>query len=176
MTTTAPTTVDSPVGELALVARVAALYLTEHRHQPPWNTFGERDERPSHAVIAQVEAYFAGSLTEFDLPPAWCGTPLQQTVRRPSTTIPCGETTSYGEPATRIGRPATSRTAGPSNGRNPVSIVVPCHRVDGRDGGLTGYGGGLDRKRHLLDFERGHGPAGPTPSESGPGRPSPALC
>ncbi|SEO48330.1 methylated-DNA--[protein]-cysteine S-methyltransferase [Amycolatopsis saalfeldensis] len=162
MPTTVHTMLGSPVGELTLVARdgrLAGVYMTRQRHLPPRETFGERDERPFGGVITQLEEYFAGSRTEFDLPLALHGTPFQQTVWRALTTIPYGETTSYGELAEQIGRPAASRAVGLANGKNPVSIIVPCHRVVGSSGSLTGYGGGLDRKRQLLDFESGRAPA-----------------
>jgi methylated-DNA-[protein]-cysteine S-methyltransferase len=162
MPTTVHTMLDSPVGELTLVARdglLAGVYMTQQRHLPARETFGERDERPFVAVITQLEEYFAGSRTEFDLPLALRGTPFQETVWRALTTIPYGETTSYGELAEQIGRPSASRAVGLANGKNPVSIIVPCHRVVGSSGSLTGYGGGLERKRQLLDFESGHAPA-----------------
>ncbi|WP_246038311.1 methylated-DNA--[protein]-cysteine S-methyltransferase [Saccharothrix texasensis] len=150
--------VDSPVGRLTLVARggvLAGLYLPEHRHRPALETFGERDASPFGEVVAQLEEYFAGRRTVFDLPLAMAGTPFQQTVWDALKEIPHGETTSYGELAARIGRPTAPRAVGLANGRNPVSIIVPCHRVVGSTGGLTGYGGGIERKRALLAFERG---------------------
>ena len=114
------------------------------------------------AVTDQLEAYFAGELRDFDLPLDLHGTPLQKAVWRALLEIPYGETVSYGEQAARID-PALfdadvepwqrARVVGSANGRNPVAIVVPCHRVIGADGSLTGYGGGLERKRALLDLE-----------------------
>jgi methylated-DNA-[protein]-cysteine S-methyltransferase len=153
----AHTTVDSPVGPLTLVAQdgeLAALYMTEHRHQPSEETFGEPDPAPFGEVIGQLDEYFAGERTEFDLPMNMIGTDFQRQVWAALCEIPYGETVSYGQLADRIGRPTASRAVGLANGRNPVSIIVPCHRVVGANGTLVGYGGGLDRKRHLLDFER----------------------
>ncbi|HEX4360218.1 MAG TPA: methylated-DNA--[protein]-cysteine S-methyltransferase [Pseudonocardia sp.] len=154
----AHTVVDSPVGPLTLVATdgaLAGLYMVEHRHRPPIETFGELDAEPFAAVADQLAEYFAGRRTEFDLPLAHGGTPFQRTVWAALREIPYGETITYAELAERIGRPTASRAVGLANGKNPISIIVPCHRVIGSSGDLTGYGGGLARKRHLLDFERG---------------------
>lgn len=102
----------------------------------------------------QLSAYFAGRLTEFDLPLQLRGTPFQQRVWEALQTIPYGTVLSYGELANKIGQPNASRAVGLANGRNPVSIVVPCHRVIGANGKLTGYGGGIERKQWLLNHER----------------------
>jgi methylated-DNA-[protein]-cysteine S-methyltransferase len=153
----AHTVMDSPYGPLTLVAadgRLAGLYMEEHRHRPPLETFGPRDEEPFRAARVQLTEYFEGRRTVFDLPLHQGGTPFQQTVWRGLLDIPFGETWSYGQLAAHIGRPGAARAVGLANGRNPISIVVPCHRVIGSSGSLTGYGGGLDRKRRLLDFER----------------------
>jgi methylated-DNA-[protein]-cysteine S-methyltransferase len=152
------TVMDSPIGPLTLVAEdgaLAGLYMTEHRHQPPAETFGEPDATALLTSVAQLEEYFAGERTEFDLPLAMNGTPFQRTVWNALREIRYGETVSYRELAERIGRPTAIRAVGLANGKNPISIVVPCHRVIGSGGDLTGYGGGLARKRHLLDLERG---------------------
>ncbi|MGH3673903.1 MAG: methylated-DNA--[protein]-cysteine S-methyltransferase [Pseudonocardiaceae bacterium] len=149
---------DSPIGPLTLVAvhgALAGLYMNRHRHQPATETFGERDPAPFATVTSQLEEYFAGRRTEFDLPLAPAGTPFQHTVWAALREIPYGQTESYGHLAERIGRPGAARAVGLANGRNPVSIIVPCHRVVGATGALTGYGGGLDRKQQLLDFEQG---------------------
>ncbi|MFF2653305.1 methylated-DNA--[protein]-cysteine S-methyltransferase [Streptomyces sp. NPDC058045] len=149
---------DSPYGPLTLVATdgvLSGVYMTEHRHRPPLETFGHRDERPFAAAAEQLDAYFAGDLKEFDLPLHLDGTPFQHRVWQRLQQIPYGATLSYGELALALGNPKASRAVGLANGRNPVSIIVPCHRVIGAGGSLTGYGGGLDRKRRLLDFERG---------------------
>jgi methylated-DNA-[protein]-cysteine S-methyltransferase len=153
--------VDSPVGLLTLIAAngtLAGLYMVGQRHRPPEQTFGEPDPTPFAEVIRQVDEYFAGHRTEFDLPMTLAGTPFQRTVWAALREIPYGETMSYGHLAERIGRPTAVRAVGLANGRNPIGIIVPCHRVVGATGDLTGYGGGLERKQHLLDFER-HNPA-----------------
>jgi methylated-DNA-[protein]-cysteine S-methyltransferase len=106
------------------------------------------------AAAAQLEAYFAGELEEFDLPLAPEGTDFQRRVWDAVAAIPYGSTATYGEVAAAIGRPSACRAVGAANGRNPLPIVVPCHRVVGSAGALTGYGGGLERKRALLDLER----------------------
>ncbi|WP_328718398.1 methylated-DNA--[protein]-cysteine S-methyltransferase [Streptomyces sp. NBC_00247] len=153
------TLLDSPYGELTLVATdgvLSALYMTEHRHQPPRGTFGEEVVAGSFGEsVRQLGEYFEGTRTEFDLPLHLEGTPFQRTVWAELQRIPYGETLSYGELAGRLGKPGASRAVGLANGRNPVSIIVPCHRVIGASGSLTGYGGGLDRKQRLLAFERG---------------------
>ncbi|MFE3250753.1 methylated-DNA--[protein]-cysteine S-methyltransferase [Streptomyces sp. NPDC059209] len=150
------TVIDSPYGPLTLVATegvLSALYMTEQRHRPPQETFGEVDARPFGAVIDQLEEYFAGERTEFDVPLRLEGTPFQRGVWEQLRAIPYGETRSYGQLADALGKSGASRAVGLANGRNPVGIIVPCHRVIGSTGGLTGYGGGLDRKRRLLAFE-----------------------
>lgn len=150
------TVIDSPIGPLTLVARdgaLAAVYMAEHRHRPPADTDGPRDEEPFGEVITQLGEYFAGTRREFDVPLVFDGTPFQQTVWKALLDIPYGQTVSYGELAALIGRPSASRAVGLANGKNPISIIVPCHRVVGASGGLTGYGGGIDRKRFLLGLE-----------------------
>jgi methylated-DNA-[protein]-cysteine S-methyltransferase len=152
------TVVDSPIGPLTLVAEdgeLAGLYMDNQRHLPPVETFGEPDPAPLRLAVAQLEEYFAGRRTEFDLPLAMGGTPFQRSVWNALREIPYGETVSYRGLAEQIGRPTAIRAVGLANGKNPISIIVPCHRVIGTGGNLTGYGGGLGRKRHLLDFERG---------------------
>jgi methylated-DNA-[protein]-cysteine S-methyltransferase len=111
---------------------------------------------PLAAAIRQLSEYFAGSRRVFDLPLRMQGTLFQQRVWRQLAEIPYGTTWSYGELAKRIDNPSASRAVGLANGRNPISILVPCHRVIGADGSLTGYGGGLDRKRWLLAHEGLH--------------------
>ncbi|MFJ7242063.1 methylated-DNA--[protein]-cysteine S-methyltransferase [Streptomyces olivaceus] len=152
------TVIDSPYGALTLVAEdgvLCGLYMTDQRHRPPEESFGARDERPFAGAEEQLEAYFAGELKEFGLPLCLTGTPFQRTVWDQLRKIPYGETRTYGQLADALGNPAASRAVGLANGRNPIGIVVPCHRVIGASGGLTGYGGGLERKQRLLDFERG---------------------
>jgi methylated-DNA-[protein]-cysteine S-methyltransferase len=108
-------------------------------------------------VREQLDAYFAGSLTRFDLALAPTGSPFEQRVWAALQEIPYGETESYGELARRIGAPQAARAVGLANGRNPIALVIPCHRVIGASGSLTGFGGGLPRKRFLLDLEAGVG-------------------
>jgi methylated-DNA-[protein]-cysteine S-methyltransferase len=149
--------VDSPVGPLTLVAAdgvLTALYMDQQRHRPGPETFGERDDSICPEAIEQLTEYFAGTLTTFDLALTLAGTPFQQQVWRALQEIPYGVTVSYGELADKIGRPTAARAVGLANGKNPVGIIVPCHRVIGSTGSLTGYGGGIDRKRYLLEFER----------------------
>ncbi|HKP20162.1 MAG TPA: methylated-DNA--[protein]-cysteine S-methyltransferase [Thermoleophilaceae bacterium] len=105
-------------------------------------------------AAGQLRAYFAGELREFDLPLAPTGTPFQRDVWHAVSGVPYGRTASYAEIAAAVGRPAACRAVGAANGRNPLPVIVPCHRIIGAAGALTGYGGGLDRKRSLLDLER----------------------
>jgi methylated-DNA-[protein]-cysteine S-methyltransferase len=152
------TVMDSPIGPLTLAGTGGALtglYMDRQRYRPETETFGDRDDAPFAAAVTQLREYFAGRRTEFDLSLNLIGTPFQRQVWEALLTIPYGQTVSYGELADRLGRPrGAARAVGLANGHNPIGIIVPCHRVVGTDGGLTGYGGGLDRKRHLLDFER----------------------
>ncbi|MFD4567885.1 methylated-DNA--[protein]-cysteine S-methyltransferase [Streptomyces sp. NPDC058475] len=152
------TVIDSPYGPLTLVATdgvLSGLYMVGQRHRPPEETFGERDEMPFGEAIDQLRAYFAGELKEFTLELRMDGTPFQRGVWDQLRQIPYGEIRSYGELAESLGNPAASRAVGLANGKNPIGIIVPCHRVVGANGSLTGYGGGLDRKKRLLDFESG---------------------
>ena len=152
--------IDSPVGLLTLVGtdagELAGIYMEEHRHQPPIETFGSRDDSVLPAVAEQLAEYFEHGRTTFDVPLKLTGTPFQQRVWTALQDIPYGELTTYGELARELGLvPGASRAVGLANGKNPVSIIVPCHRVVGSTGNLTGYGGGLHRKQALLDHERG---------------------
>ncbi|MFR0356193.1 methylated-DNA--[protein]-cysteine S-methyltransferase [Streptomyces sediminimaris] len=152
------TVVTSPCGPLTLVAEdgvLCGLYMTGQRHRPPEETFGDRDDTPFAEAEEQLTAYFAGELKEFTLELRLRGTPFQRDVWNQLRRIPYGETRSYGELADALGKPSASRAVGLANGRNPIGVIVPCHRVVGADGGLTGYGGGLERKQRLLDLERG---------------------
>ncbi|MFJ7961305.1 methylated-DNA--[protein]-cysteine S-methyltransferase [Streptomyces sp. NPDC096319] len=158
MPTIQHTVVDSPYDPLTLVAVdgvLSRVHMTGQRHRPPEETFGDPDPRPFDETIRQLDAYFAGELTAFDLPLNLIGTPFQLRVWEQLLRIPYGETRTYGELAEELGNPGASRAVGLANGKNPVSIIVPCHRVIGAGGGLTGYGGGLDRKQRLLAFESG---------------------
>jgi methylated-DNA-[protein]-cysteine S-methyltransferase len=154
------TVTDSPYGPLTLVAEDGALcglYMEDQRHRPPEETFGDRDDDLFAEAEEQLSAYFAGELKEFTLELRLNGTPFQRSVWEQLRLIPYGETRSYGELAEALGNPQASRAVGLANGKNPVGIIVPCHRVIGANGSLTGYGGGLPRKQRLLDFERGAG-------------------
>jgi methylated-DNA-[protein]-cysteine S-methyltransferase len=148
-------TIASPVGPLRLRARgdeLAAVHLPTDEHVPD----EPEDARPSDVLLAtadQLREYFAGHRRTFDLPLAPQGTGFQQIVWNALLAIPFGQTRSYGQIAAAIGRPAASRAVGAANGRNPIAIIVPCHRVIGASGDLTGYGGGLPTKRWLLAHE-----------------------
>jgi methylated-DNA-[protein]-cysteine S-methyltransferase len=117
---------------------------------------GRRDPAALADVTAQLDSYFAGELTEFDVPLAPRGSEFQLRVWNALLEIPYGETASYGEIADAVGRPDAVRAVGATNGRNPIAVIIPCHRVIGADGSLVGYGGGLDRKRLLLELEAEH--------------------
>ncbi|WP_323186438.1 methylated-DNA--[protein]-cysteine S-methyltransferase [Streptomyces sp. NBC_00687] len=150
--------IDSPYGPLTLVADdgvLCGLYMVGQRHRPQEETFGERDDTLFDEVTEQLDAYFAGELKEFTVELRLAGTPFQRSVWDRLRQIPYGETRSYGELAEALGNLGASRAVGLANGKNPIGIIVPCHRVVGASGGLTGYGGGLDRKQRLLDFESG---------------------
>ena len=150
-------TIESPIGELLLTSdgqSCTGIYMENQKDAPSRSLDWQRDETALEQARAQLQAYFAGELRGFDLPLAADGTPFQQRVWRALCDSPYGETISYGELARRIGQPAASRAVGLANGQNPISIVVPCHRVIGANGALTGYGGGLERKRWLLEHER----------------------
>ncbi|MFJ9428129.1 methylated-DNA--[protein]-cysteine S-methyltransferase [Streptomyces sp. NPDC101490] len=152
------TVMDSPYEPLTLVAVdgvLSRVHMTGQRHRPSEETFGAPDPRPFTEAVRQLDAYFAGELTEFDLPLHLIGTEFQRRVWAELCRIPYGETRTYGELADVLGNPGASRAVGLANGKNPVSVIVPCHRVVGAGGGLTGYGGGLDRKQRLLAFESG---------------------
>ncbi len=154
--TTLYTTVDSPIGELLLVgdgAEIAGLFMQEGAHpiaiDPTWT----RAPEAFSAVRTQLAEYFAGDRTEFDVPLAPSGSEFQLRVWTALRDIPYGTTISYGELARRIGQPSASRAVGLANGRNPISVIVPCHRVIGANGSMTGYGGGIERKEILLTLE-----------------------
>jgi methylated-DNA-[protein]-cysteine S-methyltransferase len=155
--TTTYRTIDSPVGVLTLAGRdgvLTNLRMDDQAHAPADQPDWEPDDAAFDAVAEQLGAYFAGELTDFDVDLRLQGTPFQQQVWAALREIPYGETWSYGELADHIGKPGAARAVGLANGRNPVGIIVPCHRVIGADGSLTGYGGGLPRKQVLLQLER----------------------
>jgi methylated-DNA-[protein]-cysteine S-methyltransferase len=157
-------TVDSPVGPLTLAGRdgrLMHLRMVDQTYEPSHDGW-ERDEAAFTDAVEQLESYFAGERFEFDLELELVGTPFQRRVWEALLTIPYGETRSYGEIAVQIGSPGAFRAVGLANGHNPIGIIVPCHRVIGANGSLTGYGGGLDRKRVLLALEKSRNPAIPT--------------
>jgi len=157
MHTVTHVTLPSPIGPLTLVAnggRLTGLYLDAQRHRPASATLGAAGDPASEPFVSaarQLAAYFAGDLKAFDLPLAPAGTDFQRRVWGALLTIPYGQTWSYAELAREVG--SASRAVGLANGKNPIALVIPCHRVIGSDGSLTGYGGGLDRKRYLLELE-----------------------
>jgi methylated-DNA-[protein]-cysteine S-methyltransferase len=153
--------VSTPVGRLVLAGDEEGLRgISFPRSTPAFEgaTEGQTTEEPFRETIRQLEAYFAGELDRFDLVLAPVGTPFQQEVWSLLRTIPYGETVSYGEMARRLGRSKASRAVGGANGSNPIPIVIPCHRVVGADGSLTGFGGGLEIKRQLLALEARYRP------------------
>ncbi|MFE4971335.1 methylated-DNA--[protein]-cysteine S-methyltransferase [Kitasatospora sp. NPDC056651] len=152
--------VDSPVGPLLLVARddaLAGLYFQGYRYTPPPAAWGRRADVRTDRLLAQTRAeldeYFAGQRQDFDVPAATCGDDFQERVWARLRTIPYGGRITYGDIAAELGGKGLSQSVGQAVGRNPVSIVIPCHRVLGAGGRLTGFGGGLDRKQLLLDLE-----------------------
>lgn len=154
------TSTESPIGPLTLVSdgeNLVGLYMQIHRHAPEQGQGWTRDDeaKPFAQARKELADYFAGTLTSFSTPVRAAGTPFQERVWAALMEIPYGETWSYGQLAAHIGNPDASRAVGLANGRNPVSILIPCHRVIGANGKLTGYGGGLDRKETLLALERG---------------------
>ncbi len=150
-------TIDSPVGPLFIAASDAGLHaveFAEHRHPVPrGNDWRDGAHRVLDATTLQLGEYFAGTRQTFDLPFAARGTPFQKQVWDALTRIPYGRTASYIELARMVDKPSASRAVGAANGRNPLSIVVPCHRVIGASGALTGFGGGLPTKEFLLTLE-----------------------
>jgi methylated-DNA-[protein]-cysteine S-methyltransferase len=148
---------DSPLGVLLLRGDgevLTGLFMDAQRHRPALPEGCERNDHAFRAVREQLNAYFAGKLQNFELALAGEGSSFQRTVWKALCQIPFGETESYGGLARRIGNANASRAVGLANGRNPIGIIVPCHRVVGANGSLTGYGGGLERKQWLLAHER----------------------
>ena len=150
------THLDSPIGCLSLYSDGDALTgLYMEKREPEGDALAGEHVPVLKSAARQLKEYFAGDRRDFDLPVALHGTAFQRKVWEQLREIPCGETLSYGQLAKRIRQPSASRAVGLANGRNPVSIVIPCHRVIGADGSLTGYGGGIERKQWLLEHERG---------------------
>jgi methylated-DNA-[protein]-cysteine S-methyltransferase len=148
---------DSPVGPLTLVSDGAAITAIMFPVQKHYNAPAPtpRGDKILDAAMKQLDSYFAGRRRSFDLPLAPRGTAFQTRVWNALMKIPYGETKSYGAIAAMIGSPSAMRAVGAANGRNPIPIVIPCHRVIGANGSLTGFGGGMERKEMLLDLERG---------------------
>ena len=154
------TFVESPVGPLLLVARGAELvrlHFVSGRRPVDVPAGSLEDDTRLRAVREQLTEYFGGARTAFEIPLSLEGTAFQRRVWTALCEIPYGETISYGELARRIGQPTAVRAVGLANGSNPIAIIVPCHRVIGANGTLTGYGGGLPTKARLLDLEKGAG-------------------
>ncbi|NAZ83899.1 methylated-DNA--[protein]-cysteine S-methyltransferase [Kineococcus sp. R8] len=150
------TVLASPLGDLTLArgdAGLTGLWFADHRTPPSAQALGRRDDTAFDDVAGQLEEYFAGRRQRFDLPLAPVGEAFAQRVWAALLEVPHGTTTSYGRLAARLGGPGYAQAVGLANGRNPLSIVVPCHRVVGSDGALVGYAGGLWRKRFLLALE-----------------------
>ncbi len=152
------TVIESPIDDLLLVGDGEALHRLDMREgrrpvaiHPRW----QRDDDAFADVRTQLDEYFAGSRREFELEFELYGNAFERRVWQALCEIPYGETVSYGEVARAIGAPDAPRAVGLANGRNPIAVIVPCHRVIGANGSLTGYGGGLERKRRLLDLESG---------------------
>lgn len=162
---TTHTIIDSAIGPLTLVGEdgvLTGLYFPGHWTRPDPALFGARDERGFEEARRQLDEYLAGGRTAFDLPTRAEGEPFARRVWERLHRIPYGETVTYGELTRELGDPALARRVGNAVGANPLSIVCPCHRVVGAGGRLTGYAGGLDRKRHLLELEA---PPAPAPAE-----------
>ncbi len=152
-------TIWSPVGELTLVADGSGLAaILWENDRPDRVRLGALIENPDHPVLVETERqlgeYFAGTRRSFDVPLSFAGTDFQKRVWAALLAIPFGETRSYGEIADQLGAPGASRAVGAANGRNPISIIAPCHRVVGSNGKLTGFAGGLEAKAFLLDLEQ----------------------
>ena len=151
--------VDSPLGPLTLVVAdsgaLTGLFMDAQRHLPEAATFGVRSEHVAQDAVAQLAEYFAGTRVRFDLDLDPRGTDFQRRVWHELTRIPHGQTATYGDLARQLGAPGASRALGAATGRNPIGIVIPCHRLVGASGSLTGYAGGLERKQWLLAHEAG---------------------
>ena len=157
-TTTWHSVTETALGELTLVRTadgLSGVYFPQHWYRPDPTAFGPRDDHGFDDAVAQLHEYLAGERCEFTLPRVCNGDRLQMQVWELVARIPYGETTSYGALAAGLGHDITAQQVGAAVGRNPLSIVVPCHRVVGSTGKLTGYAGGLARKRYLLDLESG---------------------
>jgi len=153
--------IDSPMGALTLVATdgtLSGVYMEDHLHMPDPSTFGPRVNSGFEEAARQLGEYFAGESKDITLRTRLAGSDFQRRVWQTVTAIPYGQTWTYARVADAVGRRDRIRAVGAANGRNPIAVVVPCHRVVGSDGSLTGYAGGLARKKFLLDLERSAGP------------------
>lgn len=151
------TVFDSPIGELTLVAwdgMLSGLYMPHQRYRPDDQGFGEYESGALPDVVAQLTDYFAGEQRSFDVSLRLRGTAFQRQVWATLQTIPYGHIVTYRQLAKLVGRPQSARAVGAANGRNPIGVIVPCHRVVGSDGSLTGYAGGVARKQYLLELEQ----------------------
>jgi methylated-DNA-[protein]-cysteine S-methyltransferase len=149
--------VNWPLGRLFLQGDgefLTGLFMQPHKGGRDPDASWQQSDAPFAAVREQLAEYFAGERQQFDVPLKLAGTSFQQRVWQELVRIPFGTTISYGQLAERVDKPTASRAVGQANGRNPISIIVPCHRVIGADGKLTGYGGGVDKKKWLLAWER----------------------
>lgn len=152
------TTIDSPIGELLLTGdggALTGLWMQDGRRPKRVDPRSTEADEPFHEVRTQLGEYFAGERREFDLPLAPPGGSFNQRVWAELRKVPYGETITYGEQARRLGIPSAARAVGTANAQNPLAVIVPCHRVIGANGKLTGYAGGLERKRLLLELESG---------------------
>ncbi|CZF82164.1 Methylated-DNA--protein-cysteine methyltransferase [Grimontia celer] len=148
---------ESPLGTITLTASdqgLTSLSLPEYKYDIPVSDEEVIDRKPFESIVSQLDRYFAGEAVEFDVPLDLLGTAFQCEVWEALKSIPPGETRSYGELANHVGRPKASRAVGAANGQNPIAIIVPCHRVIGKNGKLTGYAGGLEAKAWLLKHEQ----------------------
>jgi methylated-DNA-[protein]-cysteine S-methyltransferase len=175
MTTTYYTYIDSPLGRICLEGDgdfLTGLHMPDHKHWSGIDPSWQQTDSPFVTIRDQLTEYFAGERQQFDVPLKLTGTPFQNRVWQELARIPFGETITYAELARRIGRPTAFRAVGHANGQNPISIIVPCHRVVATSGQLTGYGGGLPNKQWLLEHEcrvkncstRSHSPVAVLPS------------
>jgi methylated-DNA-[protein]-cysteine S-methyltransferase len=156
------TIMDAPFGALTLVAgdgTLCGVYYPGHWTRPDPATFGERSDSGFEKVERQLAEYFAGERTSFDLPTSTRGDGFERRVWELIDRIPYGQTTTYGELARELGNPTLARAVGVAVAHNPLSVITPCHRVVGKNGELTGYAGGLERKRFLLELEAASTPA-----------------
>ncbi|OXM43846.1 methylated-DNA--[protein]-cysteine S-methyltransferase [Amycolatopsis alba] len=154
---TVHTIIDSPIGDLTMVTdddNLTRLYFPHHWGNPDRSAFGPRDDHRFENASRQLTSYFAGDRTDFDLPIHADGDDFHHAVWAHVATIPYGATTTYGDIATALGDPRLARDVGAAVGRNPLCILIPCHRVVGKNGTLTGYAGGLTRKQFLLELEK----------------------